>query len=73
MQQQKRLINISSDELQLCNSLFKAFHGFHRRSFRHIPPSSHQFLDHEGVSGQVSWDSHAANGWQSPEFNHCPV
>lgn len=69
MYQEKRLINISSDELKLYNNLFKAFYGFPRHSFRCIPPSSHQFVVHNGkagVGGQVSCESHAANGWQNP-------
>lgn len=64
MYQEERLINIGRDELKLCNSLFKASHGFCRPSYRVIPPSSHQFLLYNGkagVGGHVSYDSHAEN------------
>lgn len=69
MSQEERLINISSDELKLYNNLFKAFHAFHRCSFRQVPPSSLQFLVYHGkagASGQVSCDSYAENGKQNP-------
>ena len=69
MCQEKWLININSDELKLYDSLFKAFHEFHRYSFRHIPPQSHQFLVPNGkigVGGLASCDRHAGNEWQNP-------
>lgn len=57
------------DELKLCNSFFKASHGFCRPFYRHIPPSSHQFPVYNGKAGvgeQVSCDSHAENRQQNP-------
>ena len=51
MHQEKRLINIHNDELKLHDSPFKAFLKFHRHSFRHIPPQSHQFPVPNGKTG----------------------
>lgn len=64
MYQEERLINSGRDELKLCHSFFKASHGFCRRSYRYIPPSSHPFLVYNekvGMGGQVFCDSHAEN------------
>lgn len=78
MYQEKRLIDISSNEFQSQNKLFKTHVGFHSHTFSHILPWSYQFPVHNGkasVGGQVTCDR---SQWLTEselkkKFNDCPM
>lgn len=59
MYQEKRLIDISSNEFQSQNKLSKTHVRFHSHTFSHILPCSYQFPVHNrkaSVGGQVTCD-----------------
>lgn len=80
MYQEKRLIDISSNEFQSQNKLCKTHVGFHSHTFSHTLPCSYQFPLHNGkasVGGQVTCDrSHSKWLTESElkkKFKDCPM